>query len=154
MNGNVITFFRSNNGSIAIEFLIVFILFIFILLSSAEITRLLYISSNLDLAFSEATKTAKNRNITDNRDYNTILRQRLITQTGVFGAFIADSNIVTDVTFSNSINDIINNAQQDDNNLVLAKYTASYTYRAVFFPIPTIFANTLLKREVIFVQEY
>ncbi|CRX70746.1 TadE/TadG family type IV pilus assembly protein [Yersinia enterocolitica] len=154
MNGNVITFFRSNNGSIAIEFLIVFTLFIFILLSSAEITRLLYISSNLDLAFSKAVKTAKNRNITDNRDYNTILRQRLIAQTGVFGAFIADSNIVTDVAFSNSINDIINNVQQDNNNLALAKYTVSYTYKAIFFPIPTIFANTLLRREVIFVQEH
>ncbi|HEN3602696.1 TPA: pilus assembly protein [Yersinia enterocolitica] len=154
MNGNVITFFRSNNGSITIEFLIVFTLFIFILLSSAEITRILYISSNLDLAFSEAVKAAKNRNITDNRDYNTILRQKLIAQTGVFGAFIADSNIVTDVTFSNSINDIINNAQQDDNNLALAKYTVSYTYKAVFFPTPTIFANTLLRREVVFVQEH
>ncbi|EPS8492741.1 TadE/TadG family type IV pilus assembly protein [Yersinia enterocolitica] len=154
MNENIINFFRSNKGSVAIEFSIVSILFLLTLLSSAEIARLLYISSNLDLAFSEAVKTAKNRNITDNRDYNTILRQNLITQTGVFGAFIADSNIVTDVTFSNSINDIINNAQQDDNNLVLAKYTVSYTYRAVFFPLSTIFSNTLLRREVIFVQEH
>lgn len=61
MSENIMTFFRSNRGSITIEFSILFVLFLFILLSSAEMARLFYISSNLDLAVSEATKAAKTK---------------------------------------------------------------------------------------------
>ncbi|EOT3308982.1 pilus assembly protein, partial [Escherichia coli] len=64
--------------------------------------RLFYISSNLDLAVSEATKAAKNKSKDDRTTYNTIVRQKLITQTGVFGAFITNENIITQVVFSNS----------------------------------------------------
>lgn len=73
MNGNVIIFFCLNNGFIVIEFLIVFILFIFILLFSVEIMCLFYIFFNFDLVFLEVIKIVKNRNIIDNRDYNIIL---------------------------------------------------------------------------------
>ena len=163
------TFFRSNRGSITIEFSILFVLFLFILLSSAEMARLFYISSNLDLAVSEATKAAKNKSKDDRTTYNTIVRQKLITQTGVFGSFITNENIITQVAFSNSIDDIINDSlfdsignnlneiisggRHNDDSLSLAKYTVIYSYQPIFFPISSVFANTLLRREVIFVQE-
>lgn len=51
-------FYRSNTGSVTIEFTIVFVIFIFTLLFSAEISRLIYISASLDLAVSEAAKAA------------------------------------------------------------------------------------------------
>ncbi|MFL4556662.1 TadE/TadG family type IV pilus assembly protein [Yersinia kristensenii] len=174
MSETIINFFRSNRGSITIEFSIVFVLFLFILLSSAEMARLFYISSSLDLAVSEATKAAKNKRTDDKTTYNTIVRQRLMTQTGVLGSFITDENLITQVVFSNSIDDIINDSifdsigndignnlneiitggRHNDDSLPLAKYTVIYSYNPIFFPIPSVFANTLLKREVIFVQEY
>ncbi|MBW5825161.1 pilus assembly protein [Yersinia kristensenii] len=173
MSENIMTFFRSNRGSISIEFSILFVLFLFILLSSAEMARLFYISSNLDLAVSEATKAAKNKSKDDRTTYNTIVRQKLITQTGIFGVFITNENIITQVVFSNSIDDIINDSlfdsigndignnlneiisggRHNDDSLPLAKYTIIYSYQPIFFPISSVFANTLLRREVIFVQE-
>ncbi|HHL2561909.1 TPA: TadE/TadG family type IV pilus assembly protein [Yersinia enterocolitica] len=154
MNGIFQRFFYSNRGSITIEFSIVFILFLFILLSSAEISRLFYISSSLDLAVSEAAKSAKNKEPIDNVSYASVLQEKLTTYHGVFGPFIADNNNVsTNVVFSENISDLINNKTSTDNKLPLAKYSVSYLYRPVFFPISPSWANTLLLREVIFAQE-
>lgn len=148
------SFIHSRKGSITIEFIIVFFLFIVMLLFSAEITRLFYTSASLDLAISEAVKSAKNKQRNDSDSYNTILKKRLLSQQGVLGTFITDDNSVkTSVTFSLSIDDIINNNMSGDNKSPLAKYTVSYLYRPVFFPIPSIWANSLLLREVIFAQE-
>lgn len=35
----------------------------------------------------------------------------------------------------------------------LARYSVRYEYKPILFPIPSIWANSLLSREVIFVQE-
>ncbi|CNI12509.1 putative tight adherance operon protein [Yersinia frederiksenii] len=148
------SFIHSRKGSITIEFSIVFFLFIVMLLFSAEITRLFYTSASLDLAISEAVKSTKNKQRNDSDSYNTVLKKRLLSQRGVLGTFITDDNSVkTSVTFSLSIDDIINNNMSDDNKSPLAKYTVSYLYRPVFFPIPSLWANSLLLREVIFAQE-
>ncbi|CNH77454.1 putative tight adherance operon protein [Yersinia frederiksenii] len=148
------SFIHSRKGSITIEFSIVFFLFIVTLLFSAEITRLFYTSASLDLAISEAVKSAKNKQRNDSDSYNTVLKKTLLSQQGVLGTFITDDNSVkTSVKFSLSIDDIINNNMSDDNKSPLAKYTVSYLYRPVFFPIPSIWANSLLLREVIFAQE-
>ncbi|CFQ53926.1 putative tight adherance operon protein [Yersinia frederiksenii] len=148
------SFIHSRKGSITIEFSIVFFLFIVTLLFSAEITRLFYTSASLDLAISEAVKSAKNKQRNDSDSYNTVLKKTLLSQQGVLGTFITDDNSVkTSVKFSLSIDDIINNNMSDDNKSPLAKYTVSYLYRPVLFPIPSIWANSLLLREVIFAQE-
>lgn len=148
------SFIHSRKGSITIEFSIVFFLFIVTLLFSAEITRLFYTSASLDLAISEVVKSAKNKQRNDSDSYNTVLKKTLLSQQGVLGTFITDDNSVkTSVKFSLSIDDIINNNMSDDNKSPLAKYTVSYLYRPVFFPIPSIWANSLLLREVIFAQE-
>ncbi|MGM7744266.1 TadE/TadG family type IV pilus assembly protein [Yersinia enterocolitica] len=147
-------FFYSHRGSITIEFSMVFILFLFILLSGAEISRLFYISASLDLAVSEAAKSAKNKELTDNSSYASVLQQKLATHDGVLGSFIAKNNeVVASVVFSESISDIMNNRTSTDHNLPLAKYSVSYLYRPIFFPISPSWANTLLLREVIFAQE-
>ncbi|MEQ9723677.1 TadE/TadG family type IV pilus assembly protein [Yersinia alsatica] len=148
------SFIHSRKGSITIEFSIVLILFIVTLLFSAEIARLFYTSASLDLATSEAVKSAKNKQRNDSNSYNTVLKKKLLAQQGVLGIFITDNNSVkTSVKFSLSIDDIINNNMSDDNKSPLAKYTVSYLYRPVFFPIPSLWANSLLLREVIFAQE-
>ena len=147
-------FFYSHRGSITIEFSMVFIIFLFILLSSAEISRLFYISASLDLAVSEAAKSAKNKESTNNASYISVLKQKLATRRGVLGPFIAENNeIKTDVVFSESISDMINDKTSTDHKLPLAKYSVSYLYRPIFFPISPLWAKKLLLREVIFAQE-
>jgi tight adherence protein E len=148
-------FFRSNRGSVTIEFSIIFVTFILTLLFCSEIGRLLYISASLDLAVSEAAKSAKNKEKSDNISYQTLFRQKFMDQQGVLGTFITGNNTVTaHVKFSNTVSDIINNNMSTTySNAVLAHYTVNYTYQPVFFPIPSVWANTLLTREVIFVQE-
>ncbi len=148
-------FLCSNTGSMTIEFSIVIVLFIFTLLFCSEIARLFYISASLDLAVSEAAKSAKNKELSDSKDYQTLFREKLIMQQGVLGTFITANNaVIANVKFGNTISDIINNNMNTINgDETLASYTVSYTYKPIFFPIPSIWANTLLSREVIFVQE-
>ena len=154
MNEITHRFLHSIRGSVTIEFSFILILLLFILLSSAEISRLFYISSSLDLAISEAAKSAKNKYSNNNVRYKSVLQQKLTTHHGVLGSFIAKNNEVkADVVFSENISDMINDKISTDHNLPLAKYSVSYLYRPVFFPLSPLWVNTLLLREVIFVQE-
>lgn len=148
-------FLRSNKGSVAIEFSIVFVLFVLTLLFSSEAARLFYISASLDLAVSEAAKSAKNKENGDNATYQSKFFEKLNAQQGMLGKFINQNNHVTvNVSFSNNISDIIaDNMSTRYADQKLARYTVSYTYSPIFFPIPSLWANTLLSREVIFVQE-
>ncbi|MDN0108350.1 TadE/TadG family type IV pilus assembly protein [Yersinia rochesterensis] len=148
------TFLYENKGSITIEFSIVFILFLLMLLFSAEIARLLYISANLDLAVSEAAKSAKNKERHDDISYTSMLRQKLVSHQGVLGSFITEDNALNaNVVFSENISDMINHNTSDNNKLPLAKYSVSYLYHPVFFPILSSWPTILLSREVILVQE-
>lgn len=143
-------FFRSNEGMVTIEFTIVFVLFLLTLLSCAEIGRLLYISASLDLAVSEAVKSTKNRE----NNNSAVLRQNLNSQNGILGTFITNDNAInTTVEFSNSISNLINQTYSGAQRSPLAKYSVTYTYQPLFFPISSHWANIQLSREVIFVQE-
>ena len=143
-------FSRSNEGSVTIDFTVVFVLFLLTLLSCAEIGRLLYISASLDLAVSEAVKSTKNRE----GGNSAVLRQSLNAQNGILGDFITNNNVInTTVEFSNSISDLISQIYSSSETSPLAKYTVFYTYQPLFFLIPSHWANIQLSREVIFVQE-
>lgn len=148
-------FLRSSNGSVTVEFATVFILFIFTLLFSAEISRLLYISASLDLAVSEAEKSAKNKQEDDSATYQSVFLNSLMAQKGLLGTFITNNNAVTaNVEFSDNTADIIaNKMSKVYTDQKLARYSVSYTYSPLFFPIPSVWSNILLSREVIFVQE-
>ncbi|WP_145553407.1 TadE/TadG family type IV pilus assembly protein [Yersinia bercovieri] len=148
-------FLRSSNGSVTVEFATVFILFIFTLLFSAEISRLLYISASLDLAVSEAAKSAKNKQEDDSATYQSVFLNSLMAQKGLLGTFITNNNAVTaNVEFSDNTADIIaNKMSKVYTDQKLARYSVSYTYSPLFFPIPSVWSNILLSREVIFVQE-
>lgn len=146
-------FYRSNTGSVTIEFTIVFVIFIFTLLFSAEISRLIYISASLDLAVSEAAKAAKNKEI-NSESYQSIFDSKIIEQQGLFGKFINPDNTIATVEFANSIADITsNNMSSYYSNQKLARYTVRYIYKPILFPIPSIWASSLLSREVVFANE-
>ncbi|QHB33973.1 pilus assembly protein [Yersinia canariae] len=154
MSAIILRFFHSNRGSITVDFSLIIILFLSMLLFSAEIARVLYISASLDLAVSEAAKSAKNKERSDNTSYTSILQQKLISHQGILGSFITEDNLLSsNVVFSRHISDAIENNISDDNTYPLATYSINYLYRPVLFPIPSLWASNLLSREVIFVQE-
>ncbi|WP_016680406.1 TadE/TadG family type IV pilus assembly protein, partial [Yersinia pestis] len=78
----------ANRGSIAVEFTLIFILFIFMLLLVAETSRLFYTSANLDFALSEAAKTAKNRDAENVLSYQQLFEHNFNRQVTVLGSLI------------------------------------------------------------------
>ncbi|CND01471.1 TadE family protein [Yersinia pseudotuberculosis] len=158
MRDTILRLLPANRGSIAVEFTLIFILFIFMLLLVAETSRLFYISANLDFALSEAAKTAKtakNRDDENALSYQQLFDQNFNRQVTVMGSLIntAPSARLT-VKFSHSVAELINgNSEENNHTLPLAHYQVRLNYQPIFLPFPQVWVNTLLSREVIFVQE-
>ncbi|QCT20894.1 pilus assembly protein [Jejubacter calystegiae] len=151
------TFSRDQTGVASIEFSLSIIAFVILLFFIAEIARMSYISAVLDLALSEASKSAKNASTFDS-SYQTRFRQRFVSNGGHLWDFLTKNNEVElRVYFSDSVGDMIRNggsSSANSRNMALARYQVHYRYQPMFFPFPGFWANSLLYREVIFVQEY
>lgn len=150
-------FVRDNKGVASIEFSLTVILFIALVLFVAEIARMAYISSIIDLAVSEAAKESKNASASDNGGYDSRFQARITQQGGAIWGFLTRPDAVTmDITYADSITDMINTGGSTGNSRYkpLARYHLEYKYTPMFFPFPGFWVNNLLNREVIFVQEY
>lgn len=155
MRHTILRFLHTNRGSIAVEFILVFILFIFMLLLVAETSRLFYLSANLDFALSEAAKTTKNRDNENRLSYQQIFERSFNQQVSVLGSLMNPSTTAQfTVNFSHGITGLLNgNHEINSPNLPLAHYQVQLAYQPIFLPFPQMWVNTLLSREVIFVQE-
>lgn len=147
---------KEQQGVASIEFSLTVIAFIFMVLFVAEIARLAYVSSVIDLAVSEAAKSAKNAPSSVDGGYRNRFEKGLTEQGGVLWGFLtrADAVNVT-IAYSRSVNSMI--ATGGSGNFYkrpLARYKLAYRYQPMFFPFPGQWADSLLIREVIFVQEY
>lgn len=144
-------------GVASIEFVFTVFAFIFMVFFIAEISRLAYISAVIDLSVSESAKDAKNAPATLNGDYQQRFNDRLLVQGGSLWRFLssADATSLT-VTYADSISDMISTGGTAGykKDQPLARYQLIYQYHPMFFPFPQAWANKLLNREVIFVQEY
>lgn len=149
-------FVIKREGVAAIEFSMAFFGFFIMVMFVAEIVRLAYISSAVDLAVSESAKEAKNAQLQSASNYETRFRSRMTNEGGRLWRFLANSQSVqVQVQFANSVTDLLNdNYSAVSDNRPLARYQVAYDYKPMFFPFPGMWAKTLLKREVIFVQEY
>jgi Flp pilus assembly protein TadG len=146
----------NQEGVVTVEFSLTVIVFIFMVLFVAETARLSYVSSVIDLAVSEAAKDAKNGPSSVDGGYRNRFEKRLMEQGGALWGFLTKADAV-DITiaYSGSINDMISNGGSGNfAKQTLARYQLSYQYHPMFFPFPGFWANNLLTREVIFVQEY
>lgn len=146
----------NQQGVATIEFALTVIVFIFMVLFVAETARLAYVSSVIDLAVSEAAKEAKNAPSSVDGGYRNRFEKRLTEQGGAIWGFLTKTDAV-DITlaYADSINDMVSNGGSSNfTRQPLARYQLSYQYHPMFFPFPGFWANNLLTREVIFVQEY
>lgn len=155
MRYTILRLLPANRGSIAVEFTLIFILFIFMLLLVVETSRLFYISANLDFALSEAAKTAKNKDDENELSYQQLFDRHFNQQVTVLGALVhTPPSARLTVNFSHSVADLINgNSEENNHTLPLAHYQVRLNYQPIFLPFPQAWVNTLLSREVIFVQE-
>ncbi len=154
----LLNFYHSERGLLSVEFALTFIPFLLMFLLMAEVARLSYISAVLNLAVSEAGKTAKNS--PSGTAYADLFRQRLEDNSGKLWHFITRADALkSQVKFSSGIDqliaDITNNSGSDSaSNHPLARYRLEYKYHPMFFPIPPGFTDPFLRKEVIFVQEH
>ncbi|QHM73468.1 TadE/TadG family type IV pilus assembly protein [Mixta intestinalis] len=151
-------FLRNQQGIATIEFALTVVIFICMVLFVVEIARLAYVSSVIDLAVSEAAKEAKNAPAGTNGGYRGRFETRLLTQKGgTFWSFLTREDAVSiNIAFAASIRDMIDNGGDATDYAMrpIARYQVVYHYHPMFFPFPGAWANQLLNREVIFVQEY
>jgi len=150
-------FFHEQHGIATIEFALTVTLFIFMVLFIAEISRMAYVSSVIDLAVSEAAKQGKNAPASTDGGYNARFNRHLTEQGGSLWFFLTREDAVElNITYANSIEEMINTggSLKDAKDQSLARYHLLYRYHPMFFPFPKKWANSLFNREVIFVQEY
>lgn len=151
-------FCREQRGVASIEFSLTVMLFIIMVFFIAELSRMAYVSSVIDLAVSEAAKEGKNAP-EDNGGYQRRFRNHLTEQGGSLWFFLTREDAVElSIHYANSVSDMAKTGgtegQQQTHNNALARYQLRYRYHPMFFPFPSAWADSLFNREVIFVQEY
>ncbi|MFI8416076.1 TadE/TadG family type IV pilus assembly protein [Serratia sp. NPDC078593] len=147
---------KDRRGVATIEFALTVAIFIMLVLFMAESARLAYVSSVIDLAVSEAAKEAKNASAAQGGGYRARFEKRLTEQGGALWGFLTHADAVSiNIGYAQSIDDMVatgggGNARYRP----LARYQLSYRYHPMFFPFPQLWADNLMNREVIFVQEF
>lgn len=153
----VYSFIKDRSATASIEFSLTVIFFILTIFFIAEVGRLAYVSSVIDLAVSEAAKDAKNVPSSTNGDYRARFENRMLRQTGALWRFLTNSDAVDiSMGYAGSIEEMNNSGGSSGNyrNQPIARYQVKYRYEPMFFLFPGFWADSLLNREVIFVQEY
>lgn len=147
---------KDRRGVATIEFALTVALFIMLVLFMAESARLAYVSSVIDLAVSEAAKEAKNASAAQAGGYRARFEKRLTEQGGSLWGFLTRADAVAiNIGYASSIDDMVATGGGGSSRYrPLARYQLSYRYHPMFFPFPHMWADNLMNREVIFVQEF
>ncbi|MEW5558785.1 TadE/TadG family type IV pilus assembly protein [Enterobacter asburiae] len=151
-------FCREQRGVVTIEFALTVMLFLFMVLFVAEMSRMAYVSSVIDLAVSEAAKAGKNAP-QDGDGYQRRYREMLTQQGGSLWSFLTSADAVEmSIHYANSVQEMAETGgvegKQYTRGNALARWHLLYHYHPMFFPFPANWADPLFNREVIFVQEY
>ncbi|MCW2480012.1 MULTISPECIES: TadE/TadG family type IV pilus assembly protein [unclassified Symbiopectobacterium] len=153
---SVLLWYRSSNGSAALEFSLLFIPFVMAFLFLAELCRVVYISSALDLVLAESSYSASLRQ--SDRDYNAYFKKALNMRLDVWPLFTKENIISTSVKYCDDIAALIENDKHClSPNAVgkpLALYLVNIHYRPLFFLFPKVMVEQQWKRKVAFVQEF
>ena len=111
----------------------------------------------IDLAVTEAAKSAKNDQASTSGEYQQRFNKMLKNRGGALWSFLeGQQDISINVYYASSIAEMISSGGTagNANNMPLARYKLEYHYQPMFFPFPHFWVDNLLNREVIFVQEY
>lgn len=147
-------FYRADRAATAVEFSLVFIPFFASLLFIAEMCRVVYISSAMDLLLAESAQLASLTMTPTNYDlyFNNELNRRMKSWP------LLSRNVKTTMTinYCSGIDQAIagqcSAANQDSSPLAL--YHVQTAYEPLFFVFPTPLLNGELSRTVLLVQEF
>ncbi len=159
------TFCRCERGVLSIEFAATFMIFLSMFLLMMEVARLSYISAVLNLGVSEAAKIAKNTRSSDSAAYQALFIKELTENRGKLWNFITRADALkAKVCFSKDIESLVHDINRGGDNSAycvknaagrpLGRYVLEYTYHSLFFPLPADSIQTILRKEVTFVQEH
>lgn len=132
----------------------VFIPFIMSILFIAEMSRVVFISSALDLIIAESGHIASITRVPENyqRYFNEEINRRMTT----WPLISRDVHVVVSVTWCDNIASVINRSCSSGNplNKPLAIYRVATDYQPLFFIFPIQNIVRELSRKVLFVQEF
>ncbi|WP_158784045.1 TadE/TadG family type IV pilus assembly protein [Pantoea sp. BAV 3049] len=150
------------DGSLVIEFSLVFPVFVFLVFFVFEICRYLFISAAIDATLSSAARTSSSQASTV-VDYNLIFRDTIRNESALWAGLIDASQLTTHVSFCSSVTQAIADSCSEtaSSGKVLAYYQVKYNYRPYLFNgvIPgtedlIAALQSSLSRQLIYVQEY
>ncbi|MGL9720945.1 TadE/TadG family type IV pilus assembly protein [Symbiopectobacterium sp.] len=153
---NVLLWYRSSTGSAALEFSLIFIPFIMAFLFLAELCRVVYISSALDLILAESSYRTSLRQ--PDSDYHAYFTKALNKRLGVWPLFTKENKISVSAQYCDDIAALIENGKHCSSTHAVGKPLALYHvnihYQPLFFLFPTVMVEQRWKRKVAFVQEF
>lgn len=159
VNAFIILFLKRigrNEGSVAVEFALVFTPFIISIFFILELCRMSFVISAMDLALSESGYTASVTRAPDK--YLEIFTQKLDAKLANVPLIGAGYQLHTSVTFCDNISQLISTQQvcstQISNGKQLAIYELELDYHPMFLTFATSMFEKYLTRNLIFVQEF
>ena len=148
--------FNSNSGSTTIELSLVFIPFIMAMLFLAELCRVVYISSALDLILAESGYRTSLRS--SESDYKAFFAKELNNRLNTWTLFSKKIKLNFSVLYCDSVGMLADHkshcSSTNSVNKPLALYSVSVDYQPLFFIPPHSIINSQLNKKTVFVQEY
>lgn len=145
---------NGEQGVAAIEFSMVFIPFIISILFIAEMCRVVFISSALDLILAESGHIAAITRKPENYQYyfNNEINKRM----SKWPLISHEVHVAISVTWCDNITAVINHActTTDARNKPLAFYNVTTDYKPLFFFFPSRIIMGELSRKILLVQEF
>ncbi|WP_367272951.1 TadE/TadG family type IV pilus assembly protein [Candidatus Symbiopectobacterium sp.] len=151
-----ISWYRSSSGSSALEFSLLFIPFVMAFLFLAELCRVVYISSALDLILAESSYRTSLRQ--PDSDYHAYFTKALKKRLGVWPLFSRNIEVHVSARYCDDVTALIENVKYCSSihatGKPLALYHVNINYQPLFFLFPTVMVEQQWKRKVAFVQEF
>lgn len=147
-------FFRQRRAATAIEFSLVFIPFISSVLFIAEMCRVVYISSAIDLILAESAQIASLTTTPEN--YEKYFKAEINKRMSRWPLLSSNLNAVLKINYCSSITQVIDGqcASTVGVGMPLALYHVETDYQPLFFIFPASIMNGELSRTVLLVQEF
>ncbi|EIY2675374.1 hypothetical protein MMK78_006275 [Raoultella planticola] len=142
------------HGVAAMEFSMVFIPFIISILFIAEMCRVVFISSALDLIIAESGHIAAITRVPEN--YQHYFNDEINKRMADWPLISRDVHVELSVAWCDSISAVLNHActTTDARNKPLAFYSVTTDYQPLFFFFPSQSVIRELSRKILLVQEF
>lgn len=149
-------YFYRTTGSVAIEFSMVFIPFIISILFIAELCRVVYLSSALDLMLAESGHVASIT--TSPEKYNTYFTEELNKRMTRWPLISRPAVVSVSILYCDNLSYLATEQNRCSTTISvdkpLALYQLTVNYQPLFFIFPRTMTERELKRRVVFVQEF